>query len=343
MDASGPNHERESQTAPFYSTTTSRLYIEGARVDEWSSLGKGRHRREARRVSERARANQIVASYTWGEPSYHHYDANGNCMTVTNAAGNITEQYYYDAFGKPYMFDAMGNWLSASPSGNRFLFTGREYISELKLYDFRNRLYNPQMGRFLQPDPKEFAAGDYNLYRYCHNDPVNKSDPTGLEVSADEETTKMMDDARNLNDSARSAIDQLRSSKKVHVFKNAEDKDNVRPRGPNGLKGNGAEANRTFGDWLKHLFGPYDKSGSTIYFNPRNNQDVKGVFRSALSQLLHEIGHALDYDNGTTNDNLIGKPPIPVSEARAIWWENEANKSLGLDLREWNDYGRVDR
>lgn len=27
-------------------------------------------------------------------------------------------------------------------------------------------------GRFLQPDPKQFEAGDYNLYRYCHNDPV---------------------------------------------------------------------------------------------------------------------------------------------------------------------------
>ena len=33
--------------------------------------------------------------------------------------------------------------------------------------------------RFLQPDPKQFAAGDYNFYRYCHNDPVNKIDPTG--------------------------------------------------------------------------------------------------------------------------------------------------------------------
>jgi hypothetical protein len=36
------------------------------------------------------------------------------------------------------------------------------------------------LARFLQPDPKEFAAGDYNLYRYCHNDPVNRSDPFGL-------------------------------------------------------------------------------------------------------------------------------------------------------------------
>jgi len=55
-----------------------------------------------------------------------------------------------------------------------------QYLSELKLYDFRNRLYHPELGRFMQPDPKEFAAGDYNLYRYCHNDPVNHSDPTGL-------------------------------------------------------------------------------------------------------------------------------------------------------------------
>src|SRR3977135_1305950 len=40
-------------------------------------------------------------------------------------------------------------------------------------------MYPPELGRFLQPDPKEFAAGDYNLYRYCHNDPINKTDPFG--------------------------------------------------------------------------------------------------------------------------------------------------------------------
>lgn len=36
----------------------------------------------------------------------------------------------------------------------------------------------------MQPDPSHFAAGDYNLYRYCHNDPVNNSDPMGLEKLA---------------------------------------------------------------------------------------------------------------------------------------------------------------
>jgi uncharacterized protein RhaS with RHS repeats len=42
-------------------------------------------------------------------------------------------------------------------------------------------MYQPELGRFLQPDPKQFDAGDYNLYRYCHNDPVNRSDPFGLD------------------------------------------------------------------------------------------------------------------------------------------------------------------
>jgi RHS repeat-associated protein len=95
------------------------------------------------------------------------------------------EQYDYDAFGQPYFYDATGtatyvNGQPGSPFGNRFLFTGREWLSDLKLYDYRNRMYQPELGRFLQPDPKEFAAGDYNLYRYCHNDPVNRSDPFGL-------------------------------------------------------------------------------------------------------------------------------------------------------------------
>src|SRR5437016_11127444 len=96
----------------------------------------------------------------------------------------MMEEYYYDAFGKPHFYSASSGWswdLGYSEFGNRFLFTGREWLSDLKLYDYRARLYHPELGRFLQPDPKEFGAGDYNLYRYCHNDPVNRSDPMGLD------------------------------------------------------------------------------------------------------------------------------------------------------------------
>jgi RHS repeat-associated protein len=124
----------------------------------------------------------VASQVSSGEWRYHHYDGQGNCILLTDTGGAIREQYDYDAFGMPYVYDAGGFTLGAAAQwGNRFLFTGREWLGDLRIYDYRARQYQPELGRFLQPDPKEFAAGDYNLYRYCHNDPVNKSDPTGLE------------------------------------------------------------------------------------------------------------------------------------------------------------------
>jgi len=45
------------------------------------------------------------------------------------------------------------------------------------------RDYDPEIGRFLQPDPipigSEVTGGVLNRWTYCANDPVNSSDPTG--------------------------------------------------------------------------------------------------------------------------------------------------------------------
>jgi RHS repeat-associated protein len=64
--------------------------------------------------------------------------------------------------------------------GNRFLFTGREYLAELGLYDYRNRMYSQVLGRFLQTDPIGLGAGDVNLYRYVQNGVPQGVDPLGL-------------------------------------------------------------------------------------------------------------------------------------------------------------------
>lgn len=42
-------------------------------------------------------------------------------------------------------------------------------------------MFSPNLGRFLQNDPKGFNAGDTNLYRYVGNNPANMLDPHGLE------------------------------------------------------------------------------------------------------------------------------------------------------------------
>ena len=52
------------------------------------------------------------------------------------------------------------------------------YLAEKN--QIRDSHYNPQTGRFLSEDPIGFNSGDYNLYRYVHNNPLDSVDPTGL-------------------------------------------------------------------------------------------------------------------------------------------------------------------
>lgn len=60
-------------------------------------------------------------------------------------------------------------------------------------YDYRNWVYNADLGRFIQTDPIRFDAGDGNLYRYVGNDGVNLTDPEGLMV-LDQACKKRCDD-----------------------------------------------------------------------------------------------------------------------------------------------------
>ncbi|MEN3369312.1 MAG: hypothetical protein V7609_1455, partial [Verrucomicrobiota bacterium] len=174
-----------SDSGDVYSNPATYFHYDG-----WNPLQEGSNAWGPARVYVHGnRIDDIVWSYNTftGEQAFHHYDARGHCTLLTDSVGGILEQYEYDAFGWPYFYDATGTAMTvnsqpASLFGNRFLFTGREYLSDLKLYDYRTRMYQPELGRFLQPDPKQFAAGDYNLYRYVHNDPVNNSDPTGLDT-----------------------------------------------------------------------------------------------------------------------------------------------------------------
>lgn len=57
-----------------------------------------------------------------------------------------------------------------------YLFSGEEFDQETGLYNFRARLYDIRVRRFLAPDPKnEFVS----LYLYTSSDPINFTDPTG--------------------------------------------------------------------------------------------------------------------------------------------------------------------
>ena len=125
-----------------------------------------------------------------GALTRYHSDRHGNVTFLLDGGGNVIERYRYDAFGKPTIFSANNTQLSTSAYGNRFMFQGREWIGELGIYDYRHRYYQPALGRFLQSDPTGFDASDMNLFRYCGDDPVDRSDPMGLDY-IDIEFTRM--------------------------------------------------------------------------------------------------------------------------------------------------------
>jgi hypothetical protein len=52
----------------------------------------------------------------------------------------------------------------------------------------------------MSEDPNGFDAGDYNLFRYCHNDPIDFTDPMGLDpVSIDSVTDSLAQQAAARN------------------------------------------------------------------------------------------------------------------------------------------------
>ncbi|HEY5892528.1 MAG TPA: RHS repeat-associated core domain-containing protein [Chthoniobacterales bacterium] len=124
--------------------------------------------------------DEILARMDASGAVYYHQDGLGSTVTLTNSAGAVVERYTYDVFGAPTILNASGSVIAQSAHRNRFLFTGREWIAEAGLYDYRNRVYSPHWGRFLQIDPIRFDGNDVNLYRYVSNRPIDRSDPYGL-------------------------------------------------------------------------------------------------------------------------------------------------------------------
>ena len=117
-----------------------------------------------------------------GPANFWLADLNGSVYGLTNAAGGMLERQRYDsAYGQGVFTDPAGNPIFQSTRGNRVGFQGRPALPELGLHNFRNRFYDPSLGRFLSRDPLGLVDGPA-VYAFCGGDPVNRSDPMGAEI-----------------------------------------------------------------------------------------------------------------------------------------------------------------
>ncbi len=108
-----------------------------------------------------------------GSEAWHHADTVASTRLVTDAAGQAVASASYRAFGGL----RVSSGLLPATAWCGVLGTERDPDGSLFM---RMRNYDPDLGRFLQPDPIGLSGGQINLYLYCGNSPLNDVDPLGL-------------------------------------------------------------------------------------------------------------------------------------------------------------------
>lgn len=93
-------------------------------------------------------------------------------VVVEVVTGEIAQRIDYDEFGKVL--------LDTNPGFQPFGFAGGLYDHHTKLTRFGARDYDAITGRWTTRDPVGFAGG-LNLYGYVAQDPIGRSDPSGLQ------------------------------------------------------------------------------------------------------------------------------------------------------------------
>jgi RHS repeat-associated protein len=128
-------------------------------------------------------SNKVGSTTTyWDHPDYL-----GSTNVVSNTAGLTTDNTTYYPFGA--LLQDQKN--TAFTEGRKYI--GQLYDGESNLEYLNARYYNPQQGQFLSQDPLFLSnplkqnilnPQALNSYAYSTDNPITKSDPTGLFVTA---------------------------------------------------------------------------------------------------------------------------------------------------------------
>ena len=121
----------------------------------------------------------LYASKSDGSAYFPLIDAQYSVVGITDNSGNLVEQVRYEAYGAFRILNASGTEIAGSSVGNEILYTGQRYDKESGLYYYRERYYDPGLGRFISSDPIGVLGG-VNSYGYVGGDPYDMTDPYGL-------------------------------------------------------------------------------------------------------------------------------------------------------------------
>ena len=121
---------------------------------------------------------------------YYAFDHLGSVTALSDETGHVAttgpnaDVLAYDPWGarrNPNNTEPPpGTTFNLQPGHREF--TGHETIPLVGLVNMNGRVYDPELGRFMSPDPNIQASADlqsYNRYSYVLNNPLRSTDPTG--------------------------------------------------------------------------------------------------------------------------------------------------------------------
>ncbi|MCG6117528.1 MAG: RHS repeat-associated core domain-containing protein [Aquimonas sp.] len=126
----------------------------------------------------------IEARYSNGIAPLKQYlftDALGSVDVIASATGAVLQRMSFDPHGGRRNAN---DWNSAAafviPPYTTRGFTGHEQLDSVGLVHMGARVYDPELGRFLQPDPMlDAGLQGLNRYSYVLNNPLALTDPSG--------------------------------------------------------------------------------------------------------------------------------------------------------------------
>jgi len=131
---------------------------------------------------EYADGRMPVAMTRAGARYYLAYDQVGSLRAVMDGAGNVVKRIDYDTFGN-VLADSNADF--EAPFG----FAGGLYDGDTGLVRFGYRDYDADTGRWTAKDPIGFKGNNTDLFSYCRNNVINRTDRFGLWDYASEHGT----------------------------------------------------------------------------------------------------------------------------------------------------------
>lgn len=124
-----------------------------------------------------------------GAEYYYVKNGQGDVIGILDSNGSRVVSYIYDSWGA--LVSTTGTLAATVGQKNPIRYRGYYYDVETGLYYVSSRYYDPEIGRWISPEPNvdygKFDEGagliGYNVYAYCANNPVMFMDQTGESIT----------------------------------------------------------------------------------------------------------------------------------------------------------------